>query len=129
MDHAKGLGEGIFDLPVMHPEGQAEMAYINGMSPAQISIKQIFCKNISAMSLEPMPFLSGPVASNAGPHEHRDPPSDIVSVIPLSKVQQALWLDYLVRPHVSHYHLRLEIDVSYLNPSLEKILQGEYVYV
>ncbi|KAH6846806.1 non-ribosomal peptide synthetase [Alternaria alternata] len=75
------------------------------------------------MSLEPMPFLSGPVASNAGPHEHRDPPSDIVSVIPLSKVQQALWLDYLVRPHVSHYHLRLEIDVSYLNPSLEKILQ------
>ncbi|RAR05690.1 non-ribosomal peptide synthetase [Stemphylium lycopersici] len=75
------------------------------------------------MSLEPMPFLSGPVASTAGPHQHHDPPTDIVSVVPLSKVQQALWLDYLARPHVSHYHLRLEVDVGHLNPSLERILQ------
>ena len=76
------------------------------------------------MSLEPMPFLSGPTPNSSGPCGRNDPPSDVVSMIPLSKAQQALWLDYLVRPHACHYHLRLEVDLTHLHPTLERLLDG-----
>ncbi|KAA8625258.1 hypothetical protein A1F94_000313 [Pyrenophora tritici-repentis] len=75
------------------------------------------------MSLKPMPFLSGRVPSSSELHGRHDSPSDIVSVISLPKVQQALWLDYLVRPYACHYYLRLEVDLTSLSPTLERLLE------
>ncbi|KAI1590864.1 hypothetical protein A1F97_07603 [Pyrenophora tritici-repentis] len=78
------------------------------------------------MSLKPMPFLSGRVPSSSELHGRHDSPSDIVSVISLPKVQQALWLDYLVRPYACHYYLRLEVDLTSLSPTLERLLEGTF---
>ncbi|KAB8255140.1 hypothetical protein BDV32DRAFT_154554 [Aspergillus pseudonomiae] len=75
-------------------------------------------------SLTPMPFLTGPAITASREHfRSQEPVGDLTAVIALSKVQQALWLDYLRRPHASHYHLTLFLNLEELNPTLDNILQ------
>lgn len=76
-------------------------------------------------ALTPMPFLSGPaVTKSEEPVPNVEPAGEFSALIPLSKVQQALWLDYLRRPHASHYHLTLSVDLSEAAPTLDQILKG-----
>ncbi|GAB1200511.1 hypothetical protein APSETT444_009884 [Aspergillus pseudonomiae] len=73
-----------------------------------------------------MPFLTGPAITASREHfRSQEPVGDLTAVIALSKVQQALWLDYLRRPHASHYHLTLFLNLEELNPTLDKILQDD----
>lgn len=78
-------------------------------------------------TLTPMPFLTGPaITEGREPFLSHEPVGELAAVVSLSKVQQALWLDYLRRPHASHYHLTLFIDLQELAPTLDRILQGIY---
>jgi hypothetical protein len=74
-----------------------------------------------------MPFLTGPaITAGREPFPSQEPVGELTAVVSLSKVQQALWLDYLRRPHASHYHLTLFINLEELTPTLDQILQGIY---
>ncbi|KAI1318605.1 non-ribosomal peptide synthetase [Xylariaceae sp. FL0255] len=77
------------------------------------------------MEVERMPFLTGPArVDDSGRGFNSSQPSDsVVSVVPLSKTQLALWLDYLRRPSASHYLLTLEVDLSSYEVSMERIMQ------
>ncbi|KAI1120014.1 non-ribosomal peptide synthetase [Nemania abortiva] len=72
-----------------------------------------------------MPFLTGPVCTDDSSQSFRlsGLTDDVVSVIPLSKAQLALWLDYLRRPKASYYFLTLKVDISSYDVSIERIVQ------
>ena len=90
-----------------------------------ISVRSLCRSAVKMMS--PMPFLSGPVEDkqDAKVIDHCEPWGELESLIPLSKPQQALWLDYRRRPSSCHYNLTLRIDLSDAAYSLESILWGK----
>lgn len=78
------------------------------------------------MSNEQMQFLTGPKMDEAyqGELAAFEPEGKLTAVLPLSKVQQPLWLDYLRLPSASHYHLTLKVYLHENPLGLEAILQG-----
>ena len=73
------------------------------------------------MDSSTMPFLTGPVQVAESPVRLSAPGGDLVSLVPLSKVQEVLWLDYIRRPWATHYSLTLKVDFGAYDVSLEKI--------
>ena len=72
-----------------------------------------------------MPFISGPIDSRSvqerlGTHE---PQGELEAIVPLAKVQQVLWMDYLRRPHATHYNLTLEINLGEECPEIQQLFQ------
>ena len=74
------------------------------------------------MATAAMPFLTGPVKVPESPVRLSDPSGDLVAIVPLSKVQEILWLDYIRRPWTTHYSLTLKVDFEAYDVSLEKII-------
>ncbi|XP_044717203.1 AMP-binding enzyme domain-containing protein [Hirsutella rhossiliensis] len=74
------------------------------------------------MAHSPMPFITGPVTIPDSQLRLSPPQGDLVAIVPLSKVQEVLWLDYIRRPWATHYALTLRIDLTESKLSLETIL-------
>ncbi|KAL2168434.1 hypothetical protein VTG60DRAFT_7295 [Thermothelomyces hinnuleus] len=74
----------------------------------------------------PMPFFSGPAPEPGTPMAANitPPTGDLEAVMPLSKVQLVLWLDYLRRPMATHYLLTAKVDLGHHAVSLEDIVRG-----
>lgn len=77
------------------------------------------------MDHAPMPFITGPVAAPDAQLRLSPPQGDVAALVPLSKVQEVLWLDYIRRPWATHYILTLQIDLAESKLSLETILARE----
>ena len=58
-----------------------------------------------------IPFISGP-SPRYSDLTQGTPLNDIDYVVPLAKVQHALWLDYIRQPDGNHYNLTLRVDVG-----------------
>ncbi|KAL2182237.1 non-ribosomal peptide synthetase [Thermothelomyces heterothallicus CBS 203.75] len=74
----------------------------------------------------PMPFISGPAPEPGTPMAAKltPPTGDLEAVIPLSKAQLVLWLDYLRRPMATHYLLTAKVDLGHHAVSLEDIVRA-----
>ena len=71
-----------------------------------------------------MPFISG-VLHAPKRLDLSEPEGDLAALIPLSKVQQLLWLDYISRPQSTHYHLTLRINLRSHKVQIEDLLRGK----
>ena len=79
-----------------------------------------------ATAVPKMPFISGPL-EHLSSHDctrQQEPQGDLEAIVPLAKVQQVLWMDYLRRPHATHYNLTLEIDFGEQSPEVQQLFQG-----
>ena len=90
-----------------------------------VSVPCSFCL-IMATAVPDMPFLSAPIEiepaqSHARTHE---PQGDLEAVVPLAKVQQILWIDYLKRPCGTHYNLTLKVELGPRCPTNQQLFQG-----
>lgn len=76
------------------------------------------------MSIPAMPFITGPVAEPQEQLRLSPPRGRLSAIIPLSKVQEVLWVDYLRQPWATHYNLTLKVDLTGSNLSLESIMNS-----
>ncbi|EGX94166.1 non-ribosomal peptide synthetase [Cordyceps militaris CM01] len=76
------------------------------------------------MSIPAMPFITGPVAEPQEQLRLSPPRGRLSAIIPLSKVQEVLWVDYLRQPWATHYNLTLKVDLTGSNLSLESIMNN-----
>lgn len=79
----------------------------------------------NTMSITSMPFLTGPVASTQEQLRLSPPRGRLSAVVPLSKVQEVLWVDYLRQPWTTHYNLTLKIDLTRSKLTLEGIMNSK----
>ncbi|KAM3512715.1 hypothetical protein MY11210_003668 [Beauveria gryllotalpidicola] len=77
------------------------------------------------MSTTSMPFLTGPVASSQEQLRLSPPKGRLSAIIPLSKVQEVLWVDYLRQPWTTHYNLTLKVDLTSSKLSLESVMNSK----
>ena len=79
-----------------------------------------------AATVPKMPFLSGPIENRTSQARARtqEPQGDLEAVVPLAKVQQVLWLDYLRRPWGTHYNLTLRVEFGEQGPTVQQLFQG-----
>ncbi|KAF4471968.1 amino acid adenylation domain [Fusarium albosuccineum] len=73
-----------------------------------------------------MCLLSGPPVANCSASSTRRGPVTPQSVYPMTKSQEAMWIEFQSEPQSTHYNLTLEWDVKDLNgsePSIKDILQ------
>ncbi len=80
------------------------------------------------MALSTMAFLTGPAEVPDSPVRLSPPSGDLIALVPLSKVQEVLWLDYIRRPWTTHYSLTLKVDFESFDIPLEKIFNRKYKY-
>ena len=82
-----------------------------------------------AIAFPEMPFLSGPVVGQP-PIDRmgcRVPQGELEASIPLAKVQEVLWMDYLKCPSGTHYNLTLKMELDDLCPEVEQLFRGALV--
>ena len=79
-----------------------------------------------ATAVPKMPFLSGPIESQPAQNHAvtQEPKGDLEAIVPLSKVQQVLWMDYMRHPSGTHYNLTLKVEFGQQCPSIQQLFQG-----
>ena len=79
-----------------------------------------------ATAVPDMPFLSAPIESQPAESHVRthEPQGDLEAIVPLAKVQQILWMDYLKRPCGTHYNLTLRVELGAQCPTTQQLFQG-----
>ena len=79
-----------------------------------------------ATTVPDMLFLSAPIEilPAQGQVRTQEPQGDLEAVIPLAKVQQILWMDYLKRPYGTHYNLTLRVELGAQCPTIQQLFQG-----
>lgn len=82
-----------------------------------------------AESLESMPFITGPVGTPETQLRPSPPQGNLTALVPLSKVQEVLWLDYIRRPWTTHYTLTLQVDLTGTPTTLENILNSKLAVI
>ena len=80
------------------------------------------------MAAERTPFLSDPVHGlvNQAHLKTCEPQHDVEALVHMSKLQQALWIDYLGKPWGTHYNLVLRIDFGEGPPESGHLIQGMF---
>ena len=82
--------------------------------------------SIMTTAVPKMPFLSGPIESRPASNHTRtqEPQGELEAIVPLAKVQQVLWMDYLRRPSGTHYNLTLRLDLGKQCLTIQQLFQG-----
>lgn len=72
-----------------------------------------------------MPFITGPPASSREQLRPSPPQGRLSAIIPLSKVQEVLWVDYLRQPWATHYFLTLKVDLGQSDLTIESLMNSK----